>query len=170
MGAEVVSGLRWTQDDLDAYQKRTADATQRPVRADWLFAGMEIATEPEKRASGPEITLRLAWPPSVNAIWRNVAGRTLLSAKGRQYYDVVSQSVGVQRAGRHISGRAAVAIDLHAPTRRAIDIDNRVKVLFDSIVKGGLLDDDSQIDVLVVRRAEVVKGGSAVVRVAEIFE
>jgi crossover junction endodeoxyribonuclease RusA len=118
------------------------------------------------------IELRLGWPPSVNRIWRNVvigrSARTLLSADGRAYFAREAMAVLAQRKGRRIDGRASVEIVLHAPTRAQVDIDNRVKALLDACTQGGLWEDDSQVDVLLVRRAEVLRGGAAIVRASEI--
>lgn len=121
--------------------------------------------------AGP-IELRLPWPPSVNTIWRNVVinkrPRTLLSASGRKWFDAATVEVVQQRAGSKLLGRVHVDVTLHAPDRRAIDIDNRAKALLDACTKGGLWHDDGQVDVLTLRRAEVRRGGLAVLRVQEI--
>lgn len=118
------------------------------------------------------IEIRLPWPPSVNAIWRNVVikgkPRTLLSSDGRAYFERAAGEVLGQRAGRRIAGRAAVEIILHAPTRASIDIDNRAKALLDACTKGGLWADDDQVDVLLVMRGGVVRMGAAIVRAVEI--
>lgn len=118
------------------------------------------------------IELHLPWAPSVNAIWRHVvigrAARTLLSKDGRRYFEHASAVVCAQRNGRRINGRAEVEIVLHAPTRAVLDIDNRVKAVLDVCTKGGLWSDDSQVDVLIVRRGDVLRGGAVVVRAAEI--
>lgn len=118
------------------------------------------------------IDLRLPWAPSVNSIWRNVvigkSARTLLSRDGRAYFERAAAEVLVQRKGRRIAGRAQVELVLHAPTRAQIDIDNRAKAVLDACTKGGLWDDDSQVDVLIVRRGAVLKGGAVVVRATEI--
>lgn len=118
------------------------------------------------------IELRLPWPPSVNTIWRNVVinkrPRTLLSKPGREWFALAAGEVTQQRAGVRILGRVAVDLTLHAPDRRAIDIDNRAKAVLDALTKGGMWHDDGQVDVLTVRRADVLRGGLAVVRVQEI--
>jgi crossover junction endodeoxyribonuclease RusA len=114
------------------------------------------------------IELRLPWAPSVNAMWRSVAGRTVLSATGRAFFASAAPLVAAQRAGRRILGRVACEIVLHAPTRTLVDIDNRAKATLDAITKGGLWDDDSQVDVLVVQRGTAVKSGAVVVRISEI--
>ena len=118
------------------------------------------------------IEIRLPWPPSVNTIRRNVVinkrPRTLLSAAGRQWFADAAGHVAVQRAGAKLLGRVHVDITLHAPDRRAIDIDNRAKALLDACTKGGMWHDDGQVDVLTLRRADVVRGGLAIVRVTEV--
>ena len=118
------------------------------------------------------IELRLPWPPSVNTIWRNAVinkrPRTLLSAAGRRWFDMAPIEVLQQRAGVSLRGRVHVDVTLHAPDRRSIDIDNRAKALLDACTKGGLWHDDGQVDVLTIRRADVVRGGLAVLRVQEI--
>lgn len=120
------------------------------------------------------IELRLPWPPSVNSIWRNIVinrrPRTLLSKQGREWFASAAIEVMQQRAGSRLLGRVAVDLTLHAPDRRAIDIDNRAKAVLDALTKGGIWHDDGQVDVLTVRRAEVMRGGLAVVRVQEIGE
>ena len=124
----------------------------------------------EERSGGLEISL--PWPPSVNAIWRNVSvrgqRRTLLSAAGRRFYAEASKLVMVARAGVQLQGSAHVEITLHAPNRRAYDVDNRAKACLDALVRGGLLWDDAQVDVLVIRRGDIEPGGAAVVRVRAI--
>lgn len=118
------------------------------------------------------IELRLPWPPSVNSIWRSMragpmAGRVLLSREGRAYFAAAEREVLVQRAGRSIHGRAEVELVLHAPTRAQLDIDNRAKAVLDALTKGGLWEDDSQVDVLTIRRGCVLKGGAVLVRARE---
>ncbi|MFA7327357.1 MAG: RusA family crossover junction endodeoxyribonuclease [Candidatus Kapaibacterium sp.] len=124
--------------------------------------------------SDDAIALDLPWPPSVNRIWRNVvingSARTLLSADGRAYFERAAMAVLAQRKGRKIAGRAAVEITLHAPTRAQLDIDNRAKAILDACTQGGLWADDNQVDVLLILRSDVIRGGAAKVRAAEIME
>ena len=120
------------------------------------------------------VEMLLPWPPSTNTLHRNarIGNRqaTLLSEKGRAYFDAAAYEVIRQRDGAKFSGPVAVEITLHAPTRRSIDIDNRIKATLDAMTHGGLWVDDSQVDVLIVQRGEVRRGGAAAVRVWEIAE
>lgn len=117
------------------------------------------------------LTLTLPWPPSTNTIWRSLrsgpmAGRVLLSKQGRQYWAEVHTAVCEQNTGCVVFGeRVGVEITLHPPTRRKLDIDNRIKACLDALTHAGLWQDDEQIDVLIVRREEIRKEGAAVVRV-----
>ena len=49
------------------------------------------------------IEITLPWPPTVNTYWRNFNGRTIISAKGREYRKAVADQVLIQRAAKHIT-------------------------------------------------------------------
>ena len=57
---------------------------------------------------------------------------------------------------------------MHPPTRRSIDIDNRMKALLDAMEHAGVYRDDGQIDHLEIVRADVGKSGAATVEIAEV--
>lgn len=111
-----------------------------------------------------EVVLTLPWPPSLNKHWRNVNGRTLISAAGRQYRVNVMAAVIAAGAG-HVVGRLAVEVEARPPDRRTRDLDNLLKGLLDAAGQAGLFADDSQIDDLRIRRGEVVEGGCICMRV-----
>ncbi|MFM5319333.1 RusA family crossover junction endodeoxyribonuclease [Aeromonas caviae] len=109
-------------------------------------------------------TVTLPWPPSTNRIWRNVAvsgkPRTLLSEEGRRFRTTAAQMCmlgGVNN--RQLAGRLAVSMVACPPDRRARDLDNVLKATLDALTHAGVWLDDSQIDLLSVERAQVVKGG-----------
>lgn len=65
-------------------------------------------------------------------------------------------------------GRLDFSVALYFADKRKCDLDNRIKTLFDSL-NGILYDDDSQIDILYVKRAGFYKPkGACVVLVKEI--
>jgi len=115
------------------------------------------------------LLLELPFPPSLNTYYRNVRGRTLLSAKGREYKQDVLAHVLTACKGtpRSMTGRLKVDIQLHFPTRRMCDIDNRPKAILDALEEAGVFDNDSQVDVLTVERREVRKGGACMVMITE---
>lgn len=114
------------------------------------------------------ITIAIPWPPSVNSYWRSVNGRTLISKRGRLYKEAVRRCVLRDRADKHLAGKLAVKVILHPPDRRRRDIDNTAKAMLDSLQAAGVFLDDSQIDKLLLERAECEKGGVALVTIAEI--
>ena len=113
------------------------------------------------------INLSLPWPPSVNAYYRAISGRSILSKKGREYKREVCMLARVNRWGKHLAGRLEVRVLLHPPTRARRDIDNSIKALLDAMQVAGVYLDDSQIDLLVVERGAVQRPGMAIVEVVE---
>lgn len=82
----------------------------------------------------------LPYPPSVNRMWRNVGGRTLLSREGRAYRERVKDvCVGL----RPLSGDVAVRLKLYRP-RKVGDLDNAFKGVLDSL-RGIAFHDDKQV-------------------------
>lgn len=112
--------------------------------------------------------LTLPYPPSVNTYWRHpttgkLAGRHLISEKGRQYRAEVCRSV--RNAAKALSCRLSVTIECFPPDRRRRDLDNVAKGLLDALSHAGVWHDDEQIDDLRIVRREVTKGGAVRVRI-----
>jgi len=63
--------------------------------------------------------------------------------------------------------RLQFQVTLYPRDKRIQDIDNRIKALFDAL-EGWAYDSDSQIDVLIVHRGEIRKGGGCLVMIDEI--
>lgn len=86
--------------------------------------------------------LTLPEPPSINRYWRHVGARVLLSREGRLW-----------KEGARVRAMAARLKPLHGPvavtltwyrSRRAGDLDNRVKIVLDCL-KGFAYGDDAQV-------------------------
>ena len=106
------------------------------------------------------IELTLPWPPSVNSYWRHpttgrLAGRHLISEKGRAYRADVCRIVGLTQK---ITGRVSVMIYASPPDKRRRDLDNLFKSLLDSLTHAGVWDDDAQIDRLCIERIDAFDG------------
>jgi crossover junction endodeoxyribonuclease RusA len=119
------------------------------------------------------IELVLPIPPTVNTYYRHVtkgpmAGRTLISERGRRYRTAVGEIVRSRPRGTAVEhGRLAVSIEFRAPDRRKRDLDNLTKAVLDALTHAGIWADDSQIDDLRIWRSEHLTG-EIIVRVTPI--
>lgn len=119
------------------------------------------------------ITISLPFPPSVNGYWRaptkgKLAGRHLISAKGREYRHQALRAVQRQWRDDALPGRLSVSLTLYPPDRRKRDIDNYAKALLDALTHAGMWVDDEQIDELTIIRGDKVRDGQCVVRITEL--
>ena len=120
------------------------------------------------------LPLSLPWTPSINHYWRHVLVpckparpgappyrvQVLISKEGREYRRAVDTLIrNLGRPAAPPEARLLVALTLHAPTRRTIDIDNRIKAALDALTHAQVWADDSLIDRLTVDRGEVTPGG-----------
>jgi len=109
--------------------------------------------------------LTLPWPPSINHYWRRVGPRTLISREGRAFRTNVCALLGGGGPRRPpAGGRVALAMDAFPPDRRRRDLDNIAKPVLDVLEHAGIYEDDSQVDLLLTRRREPLKGGKLEVR------
>src|SRR5512143_763274 len=110
--------------------------------------------------TGKRIVLDLPWPPSLNAIWRSGKKRVYRNPKYNRW---AAQAGLLAKAYRYpmIIGRFKAKIILNPPTKREIDVDNRVKVLLDLAQAVGLIENDKKCRLLVVSYGEVTPTGSA---------
>jgi crossover junction endodeoxyribonuclease RusA len=91
----------------------------------------------------------------MNHYWRHFRGRTVISREGRTFRANVCALLGGDGPRRPpAGGRIALAMDAFPPDRRRRDLDNLLKSTLDALQHGGVYEDDSQVDLLVVRRCE----------------
>lgn len=128
----------------------------------------------------PFFKANLPMPPSVNHYWAKSVGK----AKGKQYVhvrlsdrakkfrgDVVAQVADIaQRHGsiRQYKGRIRAVVTLHGATKQSYDVDNFMKGIGDALTHSLVYKDDKQIDELIVKRGEVIKGGRVDVELYEL--
>ena len=107
------------------------------------------------------ISLILPFPPSVNACWRNINGKTLISAKGRAFRANAAAAIYEQlrRRPKAITEHVSVIVKMYPPSKRRMDIDNYLKAPFDALTHAGIWSDDVQVRRAVIEWHEVVKGG-----------
>ena len=93
----------------------------------------------------------LDYPPSLNALYRNFRGMTLLSREGRAYKQRAGYMALEQRVKKQ-DGPLLVSIHAFRPQRRG-DLDNTAKAILDAL-NGIAWEDDSQIIELHLYRAD----------------
>ena len=114
------------------------------------------------------INIRLPWPPTVNTYYTIARGRKILSKKGREYKIAAAGALYRAIPWPRADGRLEVLIDAYPPDKRRRDIDNIVKPILDSLTDCGIWDDDSQVDILRIRRKQIEKPGYVRVYISEI--
>ncbi len=130
------------------------------------------------------ITLELSYPPSTNhyktlgrltttKIGKVYQQRRNSPATKRFYWEAWTKILALKaREGLSIPLQSTIAlevhVDLYPPDKRRRDIDNSLKVLLDSLQRGGLIEDDSQIHRLVVEKKSIIPQGKVIVRIEEL--
>lgn len=103
------------------------------------------------------IISNLPWPPSVNHYWqRNRNGSVRVGDAGVDYR---IEMVMLCKSYPLVPGRVALRIWAYPPDKRKRDLDNILKAMLDAITHAHLIDDDSCIDLIEIKRECVVKGG-----------
>lgn len=117
------------------------------------------------------MTLLLPWAPSANVIWRNASSHCVyLSKPYKAFLAKALESYRQQGAPKLSEGdRVAVTLYLFPPTRRAFDVDNRIKPTLDALTKCGFWKDDKQVRQVTAVEVAVVSGGAIVAKI-EPFE
>ena len=113
------------------------------------------------------IEFTLHWPTSVNTYWRNFDGRMIISAKGREYREIVGDQMTLQKMVYRFSGPLRVVIEAYRPDKRRRDLDNLLKATLDGLAHAGVYEDDSQIVDLRIYWAPDI-GGMLKVKIEEI--
>lgn len=92
------------------------------------------------------IVLSLPYPPSTNSIWRNVGGKTLVSAPYRKwkalaFSEIVEQGAGALRRNT-VAGPYRMMLLADRPDNRGRDLGNLEKPVSDALVAAGVVEDD----------------------------
>jgi Holliday junction resolvase RusA-like endonuclease len=129
-----------------------------------------------------ELILTLPWAPSVNHYKR--VGRIVITKKGKRfqqrvnsketvgyYYEVYSiyhhhMPLEWLQYAQDDAIRYELIVDMHPPSKRLYDADNRLKVLFDALVHAKVIKDDSQIVKFTVEKKQPCKEGKIIVKIA----
>ena len=103
--------------------------------------------------------IKLPYPPSVNTYWRNFRGNTVLSQAGREFKTAVLECVIEQNIPKFGIKRLEVTLWLYPRSKVVTDLDNRLKAVLDGLEDAGVYDNDGQIDILMIQRGAIRKGG-----------
>ncbi len=93
-----------------------------------------------------------------------------ISKAGRKFKLQVQDYVLDNAVPKMGQKRLQMQVTLYPRDKRKQDIDNRIKALWDALTDAGVFDDDEQIDILIVQRGEIRKGGGCLVMIDEINE
>jgi crossover junction endodeoxyribonuclease RusA len=88
-----------------------------------------------------------------------------ISKAGRDFKAQVSDYVVEYRVPKLGKARLEMKVIIYPRDRRKQDIDNRIKALWDALGDAGVFDDDEQIDILMIERGEIKKGGGVLVMI-----
>jgi crossover junction endodeoxyribonuclease RusA len=114
------------------------------------------------------LLLNLPYAPSVNTYYRNFNGRMVLSAKGREFKQLVAEYVIENRVPKLGDAKLKVTIIMRPRDKRKTDVDSRIKATLDALENAGVFDNDYQVEHLEVIRGEPIKDGKIVVTIEEI--
>jgi crossover junction endodeoxyribonuclease RusA len=116
------------------------------------------------------LVLNLPLPPSINHYLGTHGHRRYVSKAGVAFKQQVSDYVAEYAVPKLGAARLEFQVTLYPRDRRKQDIDNRIKALWDALADAGVFDNDEQIDVLIVHRGEIKKGGGCLVYIDIIDE
>lgn len=125
-------------------------------------AGVPAVDSPAlSRGGGVSITL--PWPPSVNHYWMQAKnGHRYIGPDGLKFRsEVRMRAHGMPM----VRGGVSVEIVAHPPDKRRRDIDNLLKSAIDALQHAGLIEDDSNVEFLTIRRSDRIKGGAVQVEI-----
>ena len=113
------------------------------------------------------LVLNLPLPPSINSYWGFSGHRRFINKAGIAFKEAVADYVAEYRVPSLGTARLEFQVTLSPKDKRRQDIDNRIKALWDALSDNGagVFCDDSQIDVLIVHRGEIKKGGGCLVMI-----
>jgi Holliday junction resolvase RusA-like endonuclease len=109
------------------------------------------------------IALTLPYPPSANIYWRtNRSGNTYVSGEAKRYKETVGWKA-LEAQVTPIKEAVIIRLDVYRP-RKVGDLDNRIKVLVDSL-QGFVYENDEQIVEIHARRFDDKKNPRVEVKI-----
>jgi len=104
------------------------------------------------------ISITLPWPPSVNHYWvRTKFGGMTIGRHGKAFRAESLRLIHGYKIPSLGNARCDITIDVYPPDKRKRDLDNILKGILDVFSHAKVIDDDSQFDIITIRRFEVSK-------------
>lgn len=151
--------VAWSKPKTSTAKKRNIDP--KPLTPSFLVEGKQLETVGSELLSCEILIV----PPSVNHYWikgRNNTNR--LSQRALHFIEVLKRFI----PAIHYQGQVKVIIEYSPPDNKIRDIDNILKPCLDALAKGQLIEDDSQVYQLLVKKMPVIKGGKLFIQVEKI--
>ena len=92
------------------------------------------------------ISISLPWPPSTNELTTPIGNRKVTSKRYRIWQRTTDEAFELLGGVRGFAGACSFSLVTHPGTRRAYDLDNRLKSTIDAFVRAGVIVDDDQIE------------------------
>lgn len=102
-----------------------------------------------------KITIPL--PPSLNASYANAKKGRTKTAKAYAWEQLAGYLLNPQKPEAMITGEIGVVYSIYYKDRRKNDIANREKLTSDLLVKHGVIEDDSNIGLMVLKKSGIDK-------------
>jgi Holliday junction resolvase RusA-like endonuclease len=113
------------------------------------------------------LTLRLPYPPSVNAMYGSHGNRRFIRPRGRLFKeDVAKICKGLPTFG---DAFIELHIVLFPRDKRLMDISNSIKGIEDALQDAGIFTNDQQVCKITIERGQKIKGGGCEVTVTKYF-
>lgn len=148
-------------------RRMPSDATHGAESDVLALSGGQGAERGKKRSPHEKYaSLTLPYPPSANRYWRKTRGRMVVSSEARRYKRDVASLVSPINVAFVSKSLVAVTMVLYRP-RRSGDLDNRLKVVLDSL-NGIAYEDDKQVVEIHAFRHDDKKNPRVEIEISEI--
>lgn len=170
------TGLLPLETRLGVDIMETAPADDPPDRARLILGPVMLPIPPSANRYWKILMLPtkgLDWPilvASVRDIWKYFRSMQKLSDEAEYYKNHIGELfLQMENRPRMSVSPLCIEIVVCFATKAKQDIDNRVKPLLDALQAARVMEDDSQIVELRVRRGPVIKDGRVVIRIWEVI-
>lgn len=168
MSSSEPEELVLTPDEIEPESKEQAESPKKPGAV--LINAVMFPMPPSANTYWRTRVLRMKNPsPKQRRMNGGYMAMTYLSKDAVAYKEAIAERV--REKGLNFMSKEVlhVSVLVLPPSERRMDMDNRIKPLFDALAGAGVFENDSQVFKFDVERGQVVKGGRVVITVREII-